>query len=214
MTTARLAVVVTVALLSSAPARAYDTQAQQQKEVEQGVHARKAAGLIRMALDVGGEELAKVQWSDGSTSTVKAGQLATFEGGVLFNPDAKWSVEATIGYKFDKVNGSNGSITFSRIPLTVLGGVGNGTHRFGVGPTLHLSTSFECDATGITGCPFTADYGTNVGAVLQYAFRSGARGASSWGLDAGARITLIGYKASGLPDLDGNAVGLFFGAWF
>src|SRR6478672_10966180 len=66
--------------------------------------------LLRMNLDFGGAKLADVTWSDGSTATLRAGQLITFAAGAGYRATSAWAIEATLGYKFDKVNGANGTI--------------------------------------------------------------------------------------------------------
>jgi hypothetical protein len=171
---------------------------------------RNVGYLIRMNFDFGGDKLAELQWDDGDETTLKAGQLMTFAAGVLYrSPAAPWALEATLGYKFDKANGSNGSIAFTRVPLDVVASYAKGGHRLGAGPTIHLAPSFSCDADGL--CDGSADYDTAFGGILQYAY--GFRVGANAGLDVGLRYTFIRYSASDLETLDGSGVGFFFGGW-
>ncbi len=175
-----------------------------------GSQPRKVGVLIRMAFDFGGDELGKVVWTDGKTTTLKAGQLATFSGGVLYHPDAPWALEATLGYKFDKANASNGTIGFTRVPLDVVASFQHGGHRLGVGPTVHFAPEFSCDATGV--CNYKYKYDTALGAIAQYAY--GLPVGRNAGLELAVRYTMIEYKGSGLLTKNGSAPGFVLGAWF
>jgi hypothetical protein len=165
--------------------------------------------LVRMGVGFGGKELAHVQWSDGEESKLKAGQLLSFAVGGLFHPAAPWAVEGTVGYKFDQVNGSNGSIKFTRIPVDVVGSYVFRNHRLGAGVTAHLAPKFACDAAGI--CSDSVSYSTALGAIAQYAY--GFRVGQNGGIDLGARYTRVKYSGSGLETIDGSGFGFFFGGW-
>lgn len=172
---------------------------------------RDISALVRMHLDFGGTELIQVEWTDGDSSTLKAGQLITFSAGALYrSPTLPFSAEATIGYKFDRVNGSNGSIMFTRFPLELLAAYMHGAHRIGLGGTVHLLPSFDCDAAGL--CSSKVDYGPAIGGIVQYAYSHAFQDNS--GLDFGLRYTLIRYTGPALANLDGSAFGLFFGGFF
>jgi hypothetical protein len=173
---------------------------------------RNVGFLLRMNFDFGGDKLAELQWDDGDDVTLKAGQLMTFAAGVLYRrPAAPWAVEATLGYKFDKANGSNGSIGFTRVPLDVVASFVKGGHRIGAGPTVHLAPTLSCDADGICDGAVDVDYDTAFGGILQYAY--GFRVGANAGLDVGLRYTFIKYSASDLETLDGSGIGFFFGGW-
>lgn len=171
---------------------------------------RNVGYLIRMDFAFGGDELERVTWDNGDETKLKAGQLMTFAGGLIYRPDAPWALESTIGYKFDQANGSNGTIKFTRIPVDVVISYANSGHRLGVGATAHLSPKYSCEVDGY--CDASASYDTALGAIAQYAygFRLGVNG----GLDVGVRYTRVQYSATGLPNLDGSNFGFFFGGWF
>lgn len=177
-----------------------------------GVVGRRNAGvLLRMGFDAGGDELVKVRWSNGKRGSIKAGQLMTLAAGVLYRPDAPWALEGTIGYKLDKVNGSNGSIQFTRIPLDLIVDWAHGGHRLGAGPTVHLAPTLSCDADGACDGVGDVTFDTAFGGILQYAygFPVGLNG----GFDVGVRCTVIRYSGSGLRTADGTSAGFFFGGW-
>jgi hypothetical protein len=118
-----------------------------------------------------------------------------------------WAIEATLGYKFDKVNGSNGTIEFTRIPLDVVASWAPGNHRLGAGATFHLAPRFKCDAAGV--CGDSISFNTAAGAIIQYAYV--LRPGSSVGFEFGLRGTLIRYASSDVPTQNGSGVGFFFG---
>jgi hypothetical protein len=172
--------------------------------------ARSIGLLMRMNFDFGGEELAHVSFSDGGMSTIKAGQLATFSGGLIYHPAAPWTLEATIGYKFDKKSASNGTIEFTRIPLDLVASfVVGGAMRLGAGPTIHLSPTFHCDAA-VCGGEANISLSNSIGVIAQwaYGFSHGARS-----FDVGFRYTHMRYSSPDVASFDGSSMGLFFGGW-
>jgi hypothetical protein len=172
--------------------------------------SRSVALLVRMDLAFGGKELARVQWSDGTEGKLKAGQLMTFAAGVLFHPELPVAVEGTVGYKFDQVNGSNGSIKFTRLPVDVVVSYAYRGHRLGAGLTAHLSPKFSCAVDGL--CDTSTQYRTAFGPLAQYAY--GFRIGNNGGFELGARYTRVKYSGSGLETIDGSGFGLLAGAWF
>lgn len=170
---------------------------------------REVAFLLRMGMDFGGATLVKVSWDNGETGSVKAGQLFALAMGVYYwAPAAPWALEATAGYKFDRVNGSNGSITFSRLPVELIASYVNSGFRIGAGPAVHLSPRFNCEATGV--CSGSVTLRNAVGGVVQAAYG----GPLLSGLDAGVRYTFVRYKDDAGASLDGSAFGFVLGYRF
>ncbi len=168
--------------------------------------------LLRMNLDFGGDKVADVTWSDGSTATLRAGQLITFAAGFGYRAASAWAIETTLGYKFDKVNGSNGTIEFTRIPIDVILSWAPGPHRLGGGPTVHLAPRFNCSASGL--CDQKVDFQPAFGGIVQYACVLRPPG-MSLGLDLGLRYSFIWYSGRDVPTQNGSSFGFFFGfAWF
>jgi hypothetical protein len=98
---------------------------------EPSPQARSVGAVFRLGLDFGGEELVELNYDDGRSSSIRAGQLFTFAGGILYQPPAPWSLEATIGYKIDRASASNGGVQFARIPLDVVVSFASKGHRLG-----------------------------------------------------------------------------------
>ena len=173
--------------------------------------ARRSVGaLFRAGVDLGGEELVELRYDDGRSSTIRAGQLVTFAGGILYQPAASWSAEATIGYKIDRESASNGSVQFARIPVDIVVSYAAAGHRLGAGVTTHLSPSFDCDGTVCGGASISIPLNTAFGLIAQYAygFRRGDRG-----FELGGRYTRISYVGNGVATFDGSSIGVFVGAW-
>jgi len=74
--------------------------------------------LVGVALTVGGDSLARVQFEGGDTRDVKAGNRVALWGGVEYRmPASQLAVQGTFGYHFDNTSASNGNIRFERFPI-------------------------------------------------------------------------------------------------
>lgn len=167
--------------------------------------SRRSVGLLlRMAFDFGGDRIADVSWSDGDSYTLRAGQLATVAAGLLYRSASSYAVEGTVGYKFDKVNGSNGTMEFVRVPVDVVASYAWRWLRVGAGPTVHFAPTFRCRAPGL--CDYKVPYDTALGAIAQAGLVTGMTG-----FDLGVRYTLIRYSGPGLRSIDGSGIGFFLG---
>jgi hypothetical protein len=70
----------------------------------------------------GGDKLAEVRYNNGDREAIRAGGLGHLAAGVVWQPTATpLSVQATVGWHFDNISARNGDITFSRVPIEVLG---------------------------------------------------------------------------------------------
>lgn len=176
-----------------------------------GTGKRDVGFLLRMNFDFGGTKLAEVKSSDGSTEACKAGGFVTFAAGLFYHPVAPWTLEGTVGYKFDSVSAGGDSVKISRVPVDVIASFTSGRHRFGAGPTLHTGTTVSCSIAGL--CNGDLKYDNAVGGILQYGYGVPFGGGGNGGLDMGVRVTAISYKGTGLTTLDGNCFSFFFGAW-
>lgn len=83
--------------------------------------AKRSALLIGGALELGGDAIAVVNFQDGSTQKVNAGQGGTFFAGgewALGQKD-KWALRATLGIKYVTTKATNVNITLTRIPVRI-----------------------------------------------------------------------------------------------
>lgn len=156
--------------------------------------------IVGMALTEGGDKLAKVylEYEDGDVGSenIKAGGSLYFYGGMQFNTPA-FPLRLTLGYFIDSVNADNGSVSFSRMPLELLGLYSNGPHAIGLGPTYHLSPELDLADAGLG----TLEVDDALGLVLMYEYTFDDIYA------VGVRYTNISYDFDG-EDLDGSNLGL------
>lgn len=159
---------------------------------------RDVGVLFRVNFDFGGDEIAEVAFSDGSSARLMAGTGFSASAGVFYHPARPWAVELTLGVKFDGVDASNGSIEFVRFPIDLVVSAAAGRLRFGAGPTLHLAPSIDCDS-GLCGAQTTIALHNAIGGLVQlgFGFPHGDRG---W--DLGLRYTRIQYSLDGFEPLD------------
>lgn len=170
--------------------------------------ARTLSFLYRLNLEFGGDEIATIMSTDGNSNTLTAGGLAAWSGGLFYHPDAPWTLEATLGYKSQKLSYDNGSIQFTRYPVDVIASWRAGGFRLGLGATAHLSPTINCNIDGL--CRGEVSLDTAYGGIVQsaYSFQRG-----SVAFDLGVRLTTIKYSSSEVSKLDGSCVGVFVGGW-
>jgi hypothetical protein len=156
--------------------------------------------ILGFALSAGGDDLAKIDLVDGSGHTrsenIEAGGLWYIYGGVQFDTPF-FPLRLTLGYFEDGVDASNGSVSFSRVPLELLGVFSSGPHSFGVGPTLHLSPELDMKDVGLGS--YEADDALGLVLMYEYTFENN--------FALGARYTNISYDFGG-DDVDGSNLGL------
>jgi hypothetical protein len=157
----------------------------------------------------GGETLIDIEYNSGYHREISSGGLMQVFGGVEYAvPGSPWTVQATVGYHFDRASASNGSVSFSRVPLEVLGfWNANDNWRFGAG--LRKATNARFEVSGILN-DYASDFNmrTSVGAVVQAEYLFGQHGSVF------LRYVDEKYKSSHLVggEVDGSHGGLGF-AW-
>jgi hypothetical protein len=162
--------------------------------------AYKIRGIASIGLTFGGDTFTKVKFDNGDNDNIKAGELAIFSAGAIYEQE-NWQVQGTIGYYSDRASGDNGDVCFTRIPLEVLGFWKKDNFRLGAGITHHLNPEFEVDIDGSIANG-TIDFDDATGFVIQgdYFF------ANQFGL--GLRFTSVEYEADFLEKkIDGDSVG-------
>lgn len=123
-----------------------------QAQIAPQPYQRNFYAVLSGGLTYGGDKLATVRFTDGDTDNIKAGGLAHFAAGVLWQPgDVPMSIQVTFGYHLDDVSARNGDLRFSRYPLEGLAfynGVPN--WRFGLGLRYVNSPRLKTDLGGVT----------------------------------------------------------------
>jgi Outer membrane protein beta-barrel domain len=109
-------------------------------------------GIVGLGLTGGGETIARVQWTNGDSTKLSSGGLIDFRGGAEYQIQGQpVAIELSIGYHFDKANGSNGSVGFTRFPLELIGHYALDEYwRLGLGLRKSLSTEYKDTVNGDT----------------------------------------------------------------
>jgi len=125
--------------------------------------------VIGVAYTAGGKTLVGIEYSNGSVDRVKSGGQMDVFAGVEYREtaDAPLTLQATVGYHFDRTSADNGSVTFSRVPFEVLG-FWNVDPQFRVGVGLRKATNAKFRTTG-QATYFLPDFNmrSTVGFVVQ-----------------------------------------------
>lgn len=190
----------TLALLS-APAFAND--------VTTTDSARDVKFELGVGLLFGGEELARMEYDDGTSSTVKAGAGITIYGGFVIPVKNQWSAQVRLGWLSDSTSGeSYGGDTveyyFQRLPLEGLARYDHGKHGFGFGVTKHLSPEFGIE---VNSDSLEVDIDSGLGLVAEYQYKYGPSGYF------GVKAQKMTYTLDG-TDIDGDGIGITFGGLF
>lgn len=153
--------------------------------------------LIGGALEFGGDEVAKVYFTNGKTQSVTAGQGGTFfmGGQYQFVKVPQIAVRASLGIKYLTTSADNAHIRLTRLPLTgSFNWMPEPKLRFSVGIVSHRNIRFRSD--GIGG---DADFKPATGPVFEFAYRG-----------IGLSYTALRYVDAANISYKANAVGLTF----
>lgn len=131
--------------------------------------AEGIAPVIGFTLTGGGKTLVEVEFvGDRSNEKISSGGLSHLFGGIEYrDPSGAYAIQTTIGYHFDRVSADNGSLSFSRVPLEVLGfWNANENIRLGGGLRKALNSRFETSGIGNSIAP-DFNMRSSIGFVLQ-----------------------------------------------
>lgn len=171
----------------------------------------KVRAVLGGGFTFGGDKIAEVEFSDGSSETVKAGGFTQLHGGVELQFTPTVSAQATIGYQSDKASADNGSIKFSRQPFELLGHYRlNDTVRLGGGVRYVKGTKISASGAGLTYVG-NESFEPATGTVLEAEFMM----SNSVGLKT--RYVSEKYESKtypSLPKLDGSHLGLMMNVYF
>jgi len=107
--------------------------------------------LITGGLEMGGDEVAKVYFTNGNTQSVKAGQGGSIAlGGQLQLPKLeRFLLRATVGYKYVTTAADNVHIRLTRVPVQFTGNwMATKKLRLGAGLAMHTGIKFKADGLG------------------------------------------------------------------
>lgn len=158
--------------------------------------------------DFGGDDLLKVTYVGGDTSTIKAGNGFYAKGGISTPLNAAGDLELVglIGWKYDSVTGANGDAKLQRFPLDIDVRYTMEKHRFTAGVTKDMSIDFSGSGV-LSGVGTTLD--SQLGFSLQYGYVLDS------GLVVGARYTSLKYDVPDYNDtVDASSFGMTLGRSF
>ena len=160
-------------------------------------HGGRGGFLVQTDLEFGGDTVASVDFENGDSQNVHAGQGISLGIGGFVRPSERVPIEiaAVVGYKFVTTAASNADIHLSRTVLKL-----NGTYWFQkgwfvtAGLTEHLSPE-------LNGDDFFED--------IHFEDATGFSAEFGWRWIA-LRYTNIKYKLPGFEDTDASSIGLSF----
>lgn len=172
------------AVLMSAPARAQD-------------YSSRGGLLARVDLEFGGDELVTVDFEDGESQDIRAGQGATPAIGAWFRPiaDNPLEVHALVGFKYATTAAENADINVSRLVLRV-----DGVYRLerdwyaSIGLVHHSGPELDGD-----GFFEDISFDDATGIAVGFGWK--------W---IGLNYTKIEYSSRDYFDVDASAIGLSF----
>ena len=111
-------------------------------------------------ITLGGDEVASLRYSDGSTNNIYAGRLGYFGGGLEYDINKDVMLRLNAHYHWDTAVAANGDVRFSRYVFEVIPYYHlSDKYRVGLGLGLHTNTKLSSD--------FFADLGfDNANAVI------------------------------------------------
>lgn len=156
--------------------------------------------VIGLDFTFGGDTLVSVPYTNGDTKNIKAGGLVHFFGGAEYQ-SGNFALQGTVGYHRDSTAADNGSVTFTRVPVEVLG-LWTVGEQVRLGGGLRKSTGAKQDSSGAASLVGRTSYTGNLGVVVQgeYLFVGSQ-------LSAFVRYVSESYESRGAR-VDGNHFGL------
>lgn len=153
------------------------------------VHAMDVSFATKVGYDFGGDTLITAHFTDGSTSDIDANDGLFLGAGVsILNDDRNLEAELTANWKYQSIEATNGSITWTRWPIDALFFYRAGSIRAGGGFTYHMSPKLRSSGAA----PGTdVDIDSASGGIVQVEYRFG-----DWG-SLGGRYTVLKYDVEG-----------------
>lgn len=174
----------------------------------QGMADRPVRGFAGLGITGGGDKLATVQWSNGDSTNINAGGQIDLRAGVDVRlGDSPFTLQASLGWFRQRAGGSNGSVTFERFPLELMGQwrlseafrLGGGVRRVGDAKLKGRGAASNLGTITFTG---------SVGAVIEGEWLL----ARTYGV--ALRYVSEEYEAPNGEKADGSHIGLRFNVYF
>jgi hypothetical protein len=163
-------------------------------------HAAEIRPLLKSGIDIGGETLVTVQFTNGDRESVRGNEGFYIGGGAaILDAPRNMEYHLTLAYKIAVINASNGDVEWTRFPLEALAFYRFPRARVGGGLTYHLNP--KLDGSGVVG-GLDVKFKNALGLVLQ------ADWLITQKIALGGRYTFLEYDAKGNFSGTGQANGL------
>lgn len=174
----------------------------QELETENLADSATIIPLLAGGFTLGGDNLVEVEYDDGSSEELNAGDLLDLKAGFLIDlPNYPVTIQTTIGYHFDSITATNGDASFSRLPLDLLAFYNVNKHRIGAGLSYHLNPELEFEFDNVD---VNIDADNAIGLVVEYGYQVADR------VILGLRYVDIDYEfESASEEFDGSHVGIY-----
>lgn len=153
--------------------------------------------LIGGAMEFGGDEVAKVYFTNGNTQSVKAGQgVSLAVGGEFQLPKLdKFLLRATVGYKYVTTMADNAHIRLTRVPMHLTANwMAAKKLRLSAGLVNHQNIQFNADGIGED-----VKLKSSTGPIFEIAYHG-----------VGLTYTALKYKDHANASYSANAIGVSF----
>lgn len=121
--------------------------------------------LVGADLGTGGDELVSITYTDNSKQIIKAGGGIHIKAGIAYKLSPTTELIATLGYHVDDTDAKNGSISFSRWPVEVLG-MWKVSESVRLGGGLRYASNAKIRSSGAASSLGSVDIDSNTGVVL------------------------------------------------
>lgn len=169
----------------------------------------RVGGVFSMGLTRGFSKFFTVRYTDGTEQRITPG--GTFEvkvGGEIRLNRVPLSAQATIGYHYDSTHATNGSITFTKVPLELLG-FWNITPKYKLGGGMRYVTMAKLKGNGVAQALGTNNFKNTLGMVLEGEYLINSK------TGVALRYVSETYQLEGASyKIDGNHVGLRFNVYY
>lgn len=162
--------------------------------------------IVGIGIDLGGEVLGSVVYTDGTSAPVKANNgVYVNVGAILANGrNSPFSTQMTVGYKYGGPKGIGGDVTWSAIPLEVVEYYHASSLRMGLGLSYQMRPQLRVNLPASSS---TDKYNNAIGFIAQIGW---APVKEHYSVDL--RYTSIKFQSSdvpGAPTVDGSVAGLY-----
>ena len=167
--------------------------------------------VIGLGVDLGGEKLGTVTYSDGSTAPVNANSGLSFNiGGVVPNgKNSGFSTQVTLGYKSGGPKIWNNDVNWSAISLEAIEHYGSNNFRMGLGVSYQINPQLKVNLPSSSSI---SKYNNAIGLIAQIGWIPVRE---NYSIDL--RYTAIKFQSNDLPNspsTNGSVAGLYASFYF